>query len=143
MSRGQLALDRRAILNLLERGGWTPQQQILLQVGEITTAAFSSLINDRIIVHKVEGSLNFYGIKLSPELIEEKLGLEHNDAVKVLEGSCVTSEEFNADPEAAWTRMRGAAEELCDHQFEPGVNEEGELEEPPYDVCIHCGDRRD
>jgi hypothetical protein len=75
--------------------------------------------------------------------IAQKLGLDLEDAEKVLEGSCVTREEFAADPAGCWTRFRGAAEELCQHQFEPGVDEDGELIEPAYDMCIHCGDRRD
>ena len=31
----------------------------------------------------------------------------------------------------------------CDHQFVEGVDDEGRLVEPAYDVCVHCGERRD
>jgi hypothetical protein len=72
-----------------------------------------------------------------------KLGLDIDDATKVLEGSCVTREEFASDPEACWTRMRGAAEELCQHEFVESVDEDGNLIEPAFDMCIHCGERRD
>jgi hypothetical protein len=31
----------------------------------------------------------------------------------------------------------------CAHDWQEGVDEEGELAEPAYDVCINCGERRD
>jgi hypothetical protein len=86
--------------------------------------------------------INRHPPRLTVELIERRLGLDHDDAVKVHESSCVTQQEYAEDREACWTRLRGAAEELCDHQFEPGVDEDGNLLEPPKDVCIHCGEER-
>lgn len=33
--------------------------------------------------------------------------------------------------------------ESCDHEWVEGVDEEGRLAEPAYDVCVQCGERRD
>ncbi len=30
----------------------------------------------------------------------------------------------------------------CQHEFVEGVDEDGKLVEPPFDICIHCGEIR-
>ena len=30
----------------------------------------------------------------------------------------------------------------CQHLWVEGVDENGDLVEPPYDVCYHCGEKR-
>lgn len=76
-----------------------------------------------------------------------------NLLVTCVEATCMTEEEWLRDREGCKQRLRGAAEELdpqdygwddsCDHEWVEGVDEDGNLEEPAYDVCVQCGERRD
>jgi hypothetical protein len=81
-------------------------------------------------------------IRPNASRLSTALGIDLEDATKVLETSCVTREEFAKDPDACWVRFRGAAEELCQHEFVEAVDEDGELIEPASDICIHCGEER-
>ena len=42
------------------------------------------------------------------------------------------------DLESVATEAKEEKEE-CDHEWHEGVDDNGELVEPPYDICVHCG----
>jgi hypothetical protein len=45
-----------------------------------------------------------------------------------------------ANREPSYDELMDQFEEAgCDHEFVEGVDEEGNLIEPAFDVCIHCG----
>lgn len=37
-----------------------------------------------------------------------------------------------------WKVNPGHQEPICEHNFVEGVDENGRLVEPPYDVCVNC-----
>lgn len=43
----------------------------------------------------------------------------------------------------AWAAELLKLQAACDHEWVEGVDEEGQLVEPAYDVCVHCGLRQD
>jgi len=95
--------------------------------------------------------------------IADALGMPlDDDLVTAIEGACVTQAEWQADPQSCKARIRGAMEEMdgdmfeghndgtgyvdsdndCDHDWHEGVDDDGNLVEPPYDVCVNCGATR-